>query len=157
MAIAGRRSRRFVIVKRFMGNYNVYFPHGGLSVQIRSHSRRNIKGGGGRAFTALFIRSAHKRRFTVLTLPYSLFFFLSLSLLALRSFPVGCRPWRTVRHRRGMNVSSFAIRMAICFGAIRRKDSPFLRHGGNNAERSLPPFLQSVPDLYTEACFQIII
>lgn len=75
MAVAGRRSRRFVIVKRFMGNYNVPLPRGGLSVyvQIRSYSRRNIKG----AFTALFIRSAHKRRFTVLThflIPYFFFF-----------------------------------------------------------------------------------
>lgn len=48
------------------------FPMGvSTRVQIRSYYERNIKG----AFTALFIRSAHKRRFTVLTLPYTLFFF----------------------------------------------------------------------------------
>lgn len=46
------------------------FPMGvSARVQIRSYYERNIKG----AFTALFIRSAHKRRFTVLTLPYTLF------------------------------------------------------------------------------------
>lgn len=61
-------------------------------VQIRSYYGRNIKG----AFTALFIRSAHKRRFTVLTLPYTLFlsvflsfhFFFFASSRAGRSFPL---------------------------------------------------------------------
>lgn len=33
MAVAGRRSRRFVIVKRFMGNYNVPFLYGDLNVR----------------------------------------------------------------------------------------------------------------------------
>lgn len=62
--------RRFVIIKRFMGNYNVpvSLRGGRLSSQCpdtKPFSTRDIK----RVFAALFIRSAHKRRFTISTRP----------------------------------------------------------------------------------------
>ena len=64
--------RRFVIIKRFMGNYNVpvslWGGGGRLSSQCpdtKPFSTRDIK----RTFAVLFIRSAHKRRFTITTRP----------------------------------------------------------------------------------------
>lgn len=127
MAVAGRRSRRFVIVKHFMGNYNVPFPHGDPSVRPDTKPfRANIK--------AAFIRSTHKRRFTVLTLPYSYFFL----LLAPRSFSFGlCPSLGDPGATKG--VSSFAIKGAICFEAIRQNPNALAaawsnKHHGNAAE-----------------------
>lgn len=71
-------SRRFVIIKYFMENYNAPFPYpyGGYYNECpdtNPFEKRNIK----RAFPALFIRSVHKRRFTISSHPY-LSVFLSL-------------------------------------------------------------------------------
>lgn len=69
-------SRRFVIIKYFMENYNAPFPYGGYYNECpdtNPFEKRNIK----RVFPALFIRSVHKRRFTISSHPY-LSVFLSL-------------------------------------------------------------------------------
>lgn len=59
-----------------MENYNAPFPYGGYYNECpdtNPFEKRNIK----RAFPALFIRSVHKRRFTISSHPY-LSVFLSL-------------------------------------------------------------------------------
>lgn len=75
-------SRRFVIIKYFMENYNAPFPYGKYYNECpdtNPFEKRNIK----KAFPALFIRSVHKRCFTISSHPYlsvflSLFRFLAL-------------------------------------------------------------------------------
>jgi len=82
-----------------------------------------------------------------------LILFLFFLLLAPHSFPLA------LVHRRGAarsgqrDVSSFAIKMAICFEAIRRKSLPFLRHGAITSRNDRSPRIHSG---YMEACFQIV-
>lgn len=120
MAVAGRRSRRFVIVKHFMGNYNVPFPHGDPSVRPDTKPfRANIK--------AAFIRSTHKRRFTVLTLPYSYFFFFSHHVRF--RWPLSIA--RIQERRRVYRVSRSK---AICFEVIRQNPTAFAAWSNNTTE-----------------------
>lgn len=124
MAAAGRRSRCFVIVKRFMGDYNAPFPHGGLNVRpdtklLRTKYKGARRGRGGRGHSLRFSSDRPINDVLLflhfLTLYFFLPSFLPRSLFSSppgRSFPLAL----VHRHDPGAtkDTSGFAIKVAIC-------------------------------------------
>jgi len=150
MAVAGRRSRRFVIVKRFMGNYNVLFPREGPSVRPDT-----------KLFPAKYKGGIHWRFSSdrpindVLLSLHFLILFPFFSSPCTPFVSVGSRPSarRGAARQQAEGYIKFRDQNGHLFRGDTAESPPFLRYEAITSRNDRPPRIYSG---YMEACFQIV-